>query len=296
MNKKTLKADILLLFTSAIWGFAFVAQRTGMEFVGPFTYNAIRFLIGSFSLIPLIVIFKNKNEKHSKNKPKSIILLSGIAGTCLFMAVSLQQMGLLHTTAGNSGFITGLYVVLTPIFGIFLGRKTGIPTWIGATFTLIGLFFLSVADYTNSINIGDILTAISAIFWAFHVLIIDRIVHKVDSLMLSCGQFLWCSFFSFIVVFFKETISLAPIMSAIIPILYGGFCSVGIAYTLQVIAQKTAPPAHATIIMCLEGVFAAIGGIIILSESLGTWTLLAFILMFCGMIATQWEVIKGKPT
>lgn len=301
MNKRTLRADGLLLLTSCIWGFGFVAQRSGMEFVGPFTFNAIRFLLGSLSLIPLIMVRRKtalspEPAGRGRVHPKTVILSSCIAGTCLFIAVSLQQIALIYTTAGNGGFITGLYVVLTPIFGIFLGEKTGLPTWIGAVFTLTGLFFLSAAGHIEEINPGDVITAVSAVFWAFHVLIIDRVVQQVDPIVLSSGQFAWCGVYSCIVVFFRESVAMDAIHNALIPILYGGLGSVGVAYTLQAVAQKESPPAHATIILCLEGVFAALGGVIILAEPLGPWTLLGFAAMLCGMVATQWEVIRsGNP-
>jgi drug/metabolite transporter (DMT)-like permease len=200
----------------------------------------------------------------------------------------------MYTTAGHSGFITGLYVVLVPVFGLFMGRKTGLPTWIGAACTLAGLYFLSVAGNAGAINRGDAITALSALFWTFHVLIIDTLVQKADPLMLSSGQFFFCGLFSLVIALVRESFELAQLVNGLLPLLYGGFCSVGIAYTLQVVAQKDAPPAHATIILCLEGCFAAIGGVLLLSEPLGTWTLLGFILMLSGMLATQWDVIGSK--
>jgi drug/metabolite transporter (DMT)-like permease len=299
MNKRALRADILLLLTSCIWGFAFVAQRSGMDYVGPFTYNAIRFLLGSFSLLPLIFVLRRRRPAAAGERPglfpKRLILSSLAAGTCLFIGASLQQVGIIYTTAGHSGFITGLYVVLVPIFGIFLGRKTGLPTWVGAVFTLTGLYFLSAAGNLGSINPGDIITAVSALFWALHVLVIDALVKDADPLMLSSGQFACCGILSCIVAIARmEPLAASDLAGGLVPILYGGIASVGVAYTLQVVAQKDAPPAHATIILCLEGVFAAVGGALILSEPLGHWTLLGFALMFCGMLATQWDVIfKG---
>jgi drug/metabolite transporter (DMT)-like permease len=309
MNKQALRADVLLLITACIWGFAFVAQSVGMDYVGPFTFNGIRFLLGSLSLLPLVIIRLRKAENRidpQTGKPlavKTFVGASFLAGTCLFAAATLQQLGIMHTTAGNSGFITGLYVVLVPIFGIFLGKRTGLPTWVGAVFTLTGLFFLSVAGQIFGagkfdaggvrINTGDILTAIGALLWAFHVLIIDCLVKRVDAVALSSGQFACCGLFSCAVALFTETCTMGDVIAGVVPILYGGLCSVGIAYTLQVVAQKYAPPAHATIILSLEGVFAAIGGVLILSEPLGTWTLLGFILIFCGMLSTQWDVIIG---
>ncbi|MDR2402598.1 MAG: DMT family transporter [Spirochaetaceae bacterium] len=354
MNKRALKADVLLLLTAGIWGFGFVAQRSGMEYVGPFTFNGIRFILGSLSLLPLIFLGGRgktgaveggatgevpcgENDGKSRGR-KSLLFASFAAGSCLFVAVTLQQLGIMFTTAGNAGFITGLYVVLTPMFGVFLGRKTGWPTWIGAGFTLTGLYFLSAAGHLDRINPGDIMVVVSALFWAFHVLLIDALVGRdrggaeksalIDPIKLSSGQFAWCGLYSLLAAFFiepfiagwmvrwnagmlsgglfawrslpamvaaigSEPVTASGIINALIPILYGGLASVGIAYTLQVVAQRDAPPAHATIILCLEGCFAAIGGAIILGETLGTWTLLGFILMLCGMLITQWDVIAG---
>jgi drug/metabolite transporter (DMT)-like permease len=279
--------------------------------MGPFTFNGIRFLLGSLSLLPLILYRRKKNRageapvrplgaefgaegKSPVSSGGRAVLSSLIAGTCLFIAASLQQVGIIYTTAGHSGFITGLYVVLVPIFGIFIGRKTGLPTWIGAVFTLTGMYFLSAAGNTAAINPGDIITAISAVFWALHVLVIDALVRKADPLVLSSGQFAWCGLFSLIIAICTESFDAASVMKGLIPILYGGLASVGVAYTLQVVAQRNAPPAHASIILCLEGIFAAIGGVLILSEPLGPWTLLGFALMFCGMLTTQWDVIWGN--
>jgi drug/metabolite transporter (DMT)-like permease len=331
MNKRALRADILLLLTAGIWGFGFVAQRSGMEYVGPFAYNGIRFILGSLCLLPLIFIRGMGNKGAGSGKRENvqkIFLYSLAAGTCLFIAVILQQFGIMFTTAGNAGFITGLYVVLTPIFGIFLGRKTGPATWLGSVFTVVGLYFLCTVGSLDSINPGDIITIISAVFWACHVLLIDRLVRDIDPIMLSSGQFAVCGVLAFIGAFFAEPF-VHPVMEqlnpallemgtfawlpfpallsglfsqavsfpteALIPILYGGLGSVGIAYTLQVVAQRDAPPAHATIILCFEGCFAAIGGALLLSEKIGLWTLLGFVLMLAGMLVTQWEVIaKGR--
>jgi drug/metabolite transporter (DMT)-like permease len=328
LNKRALGADGLLLLTAAIWGFGFVAQRSGMEYVGPFAYNGIRFILGSLSLFPIIAWRKNWNLLVIKKSLPGF----AVAGSIMFTAVTLQQLGIMSTTAGNAGFITGLYVVLTPIFGIFMGRKTGKATWIGAVFTLTGLYFVSVAGSgLAEINPGDILVGIGAIFWAFHVLIIDRLVQKTDPIILSSGQFMVCALISLGAAFLAEPglagllnpfdmngaagmveqtgliewtpfpallsglssgrIPVEQVSGALIPILYGGLASVWIAYTLQVVAQQNAPPAHATIILCLEGCFAALGGVIILHEPLGTSTILGFALMFAGMLVSQWEVI-----
>jgi drug/metabolite transporter (DMT)-like permease len=328
MNSRALRADILLLLTAGIWGFGFVAQRSGMEYVGPFAYNGIRFILGSISLLPLIFIRrKTAAENRPETSVKKFCLCSLAAGGCLFLAVILQQFGLIFTTAGNAGFITGLYVVMTPVFGIFLGRKTGPATWLGSLFTLAGLYFICAAGEFNSINPGDIIIMVSAVFWACHVLLIDRIVRDVDPIELSSGQFAVCGILALIGAFLAEPFVVplveqinpalldtgvfawmpfptllaglcAQIISfpveALVPILYGGLGSVGIAYTLQAVAQRDAPPAHATIILCFEGCFAALGGALLLAEKIGPWTFLGFILMLAGMLITQWEIIAKK--
>jgi drug/metabolite transporter (DMT)-like permease len=278
--------------------------------------------LGGLSLFPIIAWQKSGSPLNQKKALPGILA----AGSIIFFAVTFQQLGIMFTTAGNAGFITGLYVVLTPVFGIFLGRKTGKATWVGAVFTLVGLYFISVAGSGPAeINPGDILVAIGAIFWACHVLIIDRLVQKTDPIILSSGQFMICGLVSLIAAFLTEpalaewlksfdtlsaiawtpfpallsglssgTIPAAKVSGAIVPILYGGLASVGIAYTLQVVAQRNAPPAHATIILCLEGCFAAFGGVIILHEPLGAWTILGFALMLTGMLVSQWEIILKK--
>ena len=294
MNNRALRADILLLLTSLIWGFAFVAQRSSIESIGPFLFNGVRFALGSLSLLPLIFIFNRKSKAPTRSKSGMVFWGTLAAGGALFLGASLQQVGILFTTAGKAGFITGLYVVLVPIFGIVLGHRTGIATWIGALFAVVGLFFLSTGGKIQNINPGDLLVAVSALFWTAHVLLIDRLSKKIDPLILSAGQFAWCALLSLGVAGASEPIQWSSIVAALVPILYGGLASVGIAYTLQVVAQKDAPPAHSAVILCLEGVFATLGGILILREPLGAHNLLGSLLMLTGMLATQWDVIVGK--
>mgnify|MGYP000053030010 CR=1 FL=1 len=312
MKAKTLRSDLMLLLTSAIWGFAFVAQRSGMQYVGPFTFNGIRFMLGSLSLLPLIVILqKIKRNRHADPAAspapqaapaqpqtqasfKQLFLSTLALGVVLFTAASLQQIGIKYTEAGKAGFITGLYVVLVPIFGIALHHRTGLPTWIGAVLALAGLYFLSAYQGIDSINRGDVLVAVSAVFWAVHVLLIDYFSKRVDPIQLSAGQFAWCAIGSLIVAFLTEPVSAQALRDAAIPILYGGLGSVGIAYTLQVVAQKDAPPAHSAILLSLEGLFAVIGGILILSEQLTLTTFIGCAFIFAGMLATQWEVVFSR--
>lgn len=290
MNKKEMKSNMLLMITAAIWGFAFVAQRVGMQYVGAFTFNGVRFALGSISLIPLLIYFKNKKTADQKEEASGSALIPGIiTGTILFLAASLQQVGLAYTTAGKAAFITGLYIVLVPLFGIFLKQHIKGSTWIGVILAVVGLYFLSVNE-DFSIAKGDFLEIIGAFFWASHILTIDYFTKKVDALQLSFVQFATCAVFSTVVALIAEDISMVGLGQALAPILYGGLGSVGIAYTLQVVAQKNAKPSHAAIILSMESVFAAIGGAILLSENLGGRGYLGCALMFAGMITTQ---IKG---
>jgi drug/metabolite transporter (DMT)-like permease len=280
-----LKSNLLLLLTAAIWGLAFVAQRVGMEHVGPFTFNGVRFMLGSLSLIPLIFYFRN-DSPTSRGGYKNEVLAGLLAGTILFIAASLQQIGLIYTTAGKAAFVTALYLVLVPLLGIFLGQSAGKWTWMGCILAVVGLYFLCIKE-SASIQFGDLLQLIGAFFWALHILIIAYLSRRVDVLKLSCYQFFTCSLLSLLVAVITETIILDNIIAATVPILYGGFFSVGIAYTLQVVGQKHAPPAHAAIILSMETVFAVIGGFLILGEVIEGQEILGCILMLTGMLVSQ---------
>jgi len=289
MEKRALKSDALLLLTSAIWGFAFVAQRVGMDYVGPFTFNGVRFALGSLVLLPLIL---NKRSRRDASPPrggsptKMLIFGGGLLGITVFTAASLQQVGLVYTTAGNAGFITGLYVVIVPILGFFWGQRPGVGTWIGAFLAAAGLYLLSItADFT--ISLGDFLELIGAFVWAVQILIIGWLSPKIDPVKLAFVEFSACSFLSLVTAFLFEDIVFAALIQAAIPILYGGLLSVGVAYTLQVVAQRDAHPAHASIIFSLEAVFAALGGWLILDEILSVRGLIGCALMLAGMLLSQ---------
>ncbi|AIF49970.1 DMT family transporter [Pelosinus sp. UFO1] len=288
-----LKSNLLLLLAAAIWGFAFVAQRVGMEYVGPFTFNGVRFALGSLSLVPLMFFF-NKNPQDKGNKEQSLKHVMGaglLAGAVLFMGASLQQIGLVYTTAGKAAFITCLYIVLVPLVGIFLKQYVSMSTWLGSVIAVAGLYLLCVKD-SFSISYGEFLELVGALFWAVHILVIDHFSRKVDVLKLSFFQFVTCSVMSLITAFFIETISINTLSQALMPILYGGICSVGIAYTLQVVGQKNAQPSHAAIILSMETVFATIGGWMILNETLGRRELLGCIIMLVGMLLSQLQNIR----
>lgn len=288
MKNQEMKSNALLMLTAAIWGFAFVAQRVGMQYVGAFTFNGVRFALGSLSLIPLIIYFNKKRaaEKQEEASSAGALIPGIIAGSILFFGASFQQIGLAYTTAGKAAFITGLYIVLVPLFGIFLKHRIRLSTWAGVILAVIGLYFLSVNE-DFSIAKGDFLEIIGAFFWASHILVIDYFTKKVDALKLSFVQFAACAVLSMAVALIFEDISVPGIGQALIPILYGGLFSVGIAYTLQVVGQKHAKPSHAAIILSMEAVFAALGGALLLSENLGGRGYLGCALMFAGMILTQ---------
>ncbi|NDV24155.1 DMT family transporter [Desulfovibrio sp. JC022] len=289
MNTKSFKADILLLITAIIWGAAFVAQRVGMDYMGPLTFNAVRFALGAAALIPLIQRIdreKKKDGTYQEVDKRSFFKGSLIAGGALFLGATFQQWGLVYTTAGNAGFITGLYVVFVPIMGLFFKQKTGLPTWIGAVLAVIGMYLLSVNESFH-IEMGDLLVLVCAVFFAGHVVVISLLATKVDPVKFAVGQFVACSVFSFIGAFAFETMTFAGIWAGIVPILYGGLMSVGVAYTLQVVGQQEAKPAHAAIILSLESVFAALAGWLMLGELLTTQGLIGCGLMLCGMLLSQ---------
>lgn len=289
MNTRSFKADILLLITAIIWGAAFVAQRIGMDYMGPLTFNAVRFALGALALIPLIQRM-DREKKHDGTYQEveisSFVKGSILAGGALFLGATFQQWGLVYTTAGNAGFITGLYVVFVPIFGLFFKQKTGLPTWIGAVLAVIGMYLLSVNEDFH-IEKGDLLVLCCAFFFAAHVIVISLLANRVDPVKFAAGQFAACSIFSFIGAFILEDVSISGIVSGIVPILYGGLMSVGVAYTLQVVAQQDAKPAHAAIILSLESVFAALAGWLLLGEVLSVQGIIGCGLMLSGMLISQ---------
>jgi len=285
-----LAANGLLLSAAAIWGFAFVAQRLGMQFVGPFTFNAVRFALGSLSLLPLFLLRRPSVPTRIpiKTVPFQLnwITGGGLLGIVLFIAASLQQIGLVYTTAGKAGFITGLYVILVPLLGLFWKQIISCVTWLGALLATVGMYFLSISEKLT-IEAGDLLVLISALFWAGHVQLIGWLTQQITARQLALVQFAVCSILSGITAVIFESIRISAILKAAGPILYGGILSVGVAYTLQVVAQKKALPTHAAIILSLEAVFAVIGGWLILNEQLALRALIGCSLMLAGMLLAQ---------
>lgn len=299
MESARAKANILLVLTAAIWGFSFVAQRVGAEHLGPFAFNAARFALGAVSLLPLIWLFGRRARAAARRAGapppvvdwRAALLPGALAGGVLYVASALQQAGLSWTTAGKASFITGLYIVIVPILGIALRHRTTRATWIGVALALLGLYLLSVtSDFAFAP--GDGLVFISAFFWAGHILVIGAVSLRHDPLVLSAMQFTACSVFSLITALAVENDPFAGLSDALIPVFYGGFFSVGVAYTLQVIAQRHAKPAHAAIILSSESVFGAIGGALLLAESMTARGYAGCALMLAGILVSQ----RGSPT
>lgn len=284
MRSQALRADILMLITAAIWGAAFVAQRLGMDAIGPFLYTGLRFALGALVLLPLFYLLPRGEHHEPMNRG---LLLGGVLmGLALSLGINLQQVGLLFTSVTNSGFITGLYVIIVPLLGLLLGHRTGMGTWIGALLAVGGMFLLSVGD-NFQVARGDWLQLAGAVVWGVHVLLVGFFASRHDPVRLAILQFITCAVISLALALVLEDIRLDAIVSAGPAILYGGVIAVAIGYTLQVVAQKHAIASHAAIILSLEAVFAAIAGALMLSESLHARGYLGCALMFVGMLVAQ---------
>jgi len=295
MNKKSLRGESMLLLSAFIWGIAFIAQRVGVDIIGSFTFNAIRMLIGGFTLIPCIYLMRNKttvkNEQAVTKKQwlsnnKKLCIGGILCGIILTVASNLQQIGLAYTTVSKAGFITALYIIIVPIIGIFFKKYPSINLWISIILALSGMYLLCLTDGFK-INTGDILIILSAFAFSFHILAIDYYSSYVDGVKLSCIQFFVCGFFSLIAMFLFETPVFSSILHAWIPLLYTGVLSCGVAYTFQILGQKNVNPSIASLIMSLEGVFCALGGWLLLGESLSIKEIIGCILVFGAILLAQ---------
>jgi drug/metabolite transporter (DMT)-like permease len=288
-NSKEIRANFLLLITAVIWGGGFVAQRLGMQELGPYIFNGFRFLVGALTLVPVIIVRKERGLGDKADLKKTLIIGSA-AGLFLFFGATFQQLGLVHTTAGKAGFVTGLYVIIVPLLGMIWGDRAPVQTWLGAGLAVIGLYFLS-ATQGLKLAPGDSYVLLGAFFWAGHVQFIARFSSRVDPIRLSFVQAMFTSLISFGIGFFLEEFQLQQILSVAVPILYGGVISIGLAYTLQVIAQQDAKPTPAAILLSLESVFAVFWGWLIIKEVLTPRAIFGSFLMLGGMMISQ---ILGK--
>lgn len=287
MQRRHMRANLILLATALIWGFAFVAQRLGMEHLGPFTFNTIRFALGALVLLPIALLRERVVVGPRPSwRDRRIWSAGAVAGLILFGGASFQQAGLVYTTAGKAGFITGLYVVLVPLLGLLWGQRTGAAAWGGVLLAAVGLYLLTVTD-NWTIALGDWLVLLSAVIWTLHVHWLARISPHVPALRFALIQFVVGAALSAVVALLLETTTAAAVAAAAVPILYAGVLSVGLAFTLQVIGQRDAHPTHAAILMSMEAVFAVAGGWLLLNETLSTRSLLGCGLMMAGMLLSQ---------
>lgn len=284
------KNMLTLLMAAFIWGVAFVAQSVGMDYIGPFTFNGIRCLIGSIVLIPCMVGFdfwKKKSGEKAVCEDKKTLWKAGIlCGVILFAATNAQQIGLQYTTAGKAGFITALYIVLVPIIGIFLKKKTGWNIWISVLIAVVGFYLLCIKD-GFALSKGDFYVLICSLVFPFHIWAVNHYAPKVDGVRLSCIQFLVCGVLSMICMFLFESPQIENVLQAWMPLLYAGILSCGVGYTLQIAGQKDFNPTVASLLMSFESVFSVLAGWILLGEALSRREIFGCVLIFAGVILAQ---------
>lgn len=298
MKKNSIFSISILFLTAIIWGFAFPFQADGGEVLGTFWFNGIRFIIGAISLLPVIFIFER--QKTSRAEWKKLLIIGTLIGTILFIASALQQFGIfLSGNSSKAGFITGLYMVFVPFCGIFMNKRIRAEAWIGAAVAVVGLYFVSFANGVSAIDIGDLVVLFGAFFWTAHIVCIDSLAGTLPALKFSLIQFVVCGILNLIAAPIFESnivVSTETISVALIPLLYCGICSVGVAYTCQVIGQRGTEPALASIILCTESVFAAVGGWLIRDEILGFKGYIGCALIFVGILLSQAKIFKRKKT
>lgn len=294
--KKEIKGNLLLLLTAMIWGLAFVAQSEAMDHIGPFTMQAIRSALAGLVMLPVIALRDRSGlsaRLKSAAERKKYLVTGCICGIFLFLASTLQQIGLIYTSVGKSGFLTALYVILVPVLGIFLRKKAALIVWLGVVLAILGLYFLCLTD-RSALNIGDILTLLCSVAFALHIVYIDHACADLDGVRISCIQFFFTSFVASICMIAFETPSWDAIRACMVAILYTGILSGGAGYTLQIIGQRYTNPTVASLIMSLESVFAAVFGWLILSQGLSGRELLGCGLMFAAIILAQLPTSRKK--
>ena len=283
-----LKNALLLAFTAFIWGTAFVAQSVGMEYIGPFTFNGVRSIIGAFTLLPCILFQKKSCRKiiEEGSSRKDLVVGGLLCGALLFVASSLQQIGIKYTSAGKAGFITSCYIVIVPLIGIFMKKTSGWKIWAAVVLALAGLYCLCITD-GFTVGKGDIFIFLCAMAFSAHILVIDYFSPRVNGVVLSCIQFFVCGVASLPCMFVFETPDMVAIIFAWMPILYAGVLSCGVAYTLQIIGQRNVNPTIASLILSLESCFSVLAGWVILHEKLSMKESLGCVLMFMAIILAQ---------
>ncbi len=312
MEKMKVRNSLLLLLTAAIWGVAFVAQSVGMEYIGPFTFNCVRSLIGGIVLVPCIWFLGRmdggRKEKEAGKRDKDgrkDLLLGGIScGILLCLASNFQQVGIVYTSVGKAGFITACYIIIVPVLGIFLHRKCGLNVWAGVLFALAGLYFLCIKGNTSTMEMerliswlpigkGEALLMVCALLFSLHILVIDYFTVRADSVKMSCIQFFVCGILSGLGMLAAEEPRVTDIVRAWQPVLYAGVMSCGVAYTLQIVGQKGMNPTVASLILSLESVISVLAGMAFLSQKLTPWEILGCVLMFAAIVLAQLPQREG---
>ena len=285
--KSKLRGSLALLSATVIWGSAFIAQSVGMDYIGPFTFQTMRSVLAVPFLIVVVFLLEHSPQKSVEKWCRPELWKAGLpCGIALFVAAGLQQMGIVHTSAGKAGFITAMYIVLVPILGIFLHKKPPVTAWVSVGLAVVGLYLLSCVGVTQ-VNIGDLYLLGCALGYAVQITLVDQMGSEVDGLRLNCVQSLFCGIFSGIVMFLTEEPDFSSILACWIPLVYAGIFSLGIAYSLQIIGQKHLDPTPAALIMSLESVFAVLFGWLLLHERMSTAELCGCALVFSAVILSQ---------
>ena len=289
MKKISFGSSLLLFLAACIWGVAFVAQSVGMDYMGPCTFNGIRFLIGGTVLLPLVYVRVKKKKITPEELPPALTLKGGICCGLAICAASLcQQIGIMETTVGKAGFITTLYIIIVPVFGMFLRKKVPGKVWIAAAVAAVGMYMLCINE-SFSVSRGDAFVFLCAIIFAVHILVIDYFSPKTDGVALSCIQFYTAGIICTVAAFAVETPTWGQFVSGIVPILYAGVMSCGVAYTLQIIGQKNVEPTVASLILSMESVVSVLAGWVILGQELSSKELAGCVLVFAAVILVQYN-------
>ena len=285
MKVRKARGNLLLLLTAMIWGSSFVAQSAGADVISPAFFNGSRMLLGSLVLAPLAVY---RMRRYVPASSRRTLLTGGVCcGLLMFTGSYLQQIGIAYTTAGKAGFLTALYVVLVPVLGIFLKKRPKPILWVSVALACVGLYFLCFTDKTFSLAMGDTLMLSGAVLFAFHILVIDHFSPLVDGVCLSFVQFLTAGSLGLLVAFATEQPTFAALGAAAVPILYTGIFTMGVAYTLKIVAQKDTDPTVASLILCMESVFAVVFGWLILHETLSLREGVGSVFMFIAILLAQ---------
>ena len=289
MKKISFGSSLLLFLAACIWGVAFVAQSVGMDYMGPCTFNGIRFLIGGTVLLPLVYVRVKKKKNTPEELPPALTLKGGICCGLAICAASLcQQIGIMETTVGKAGFITTLYIIIVPVFGLFLRKKVPGKVWIAAAVAAVGMYMLCINE-SFSVSRGDTFVFLCAIIFAVHILVIDYFSPKTDGVALSCIQFYTAGIICTVSAFAFETPTWGQFVDGIVPILYAGVMSCGVAYTLQIIGQKNVEPTVASLILSMESVVSVLAGWVILGQELSSKELAGCVLVFAAVILVQYN-------